>query len=110
MKRVSRTLQLGGLALGTALLLATTAHAQGAPEGKAGGTPDSGQTQRDRTPIDLSTIDKPKPEVEIFMGPDLGGTPPVGIVIIPDEAAKPPSSPSPPAKEQGAPPKKKDDQ
>lgn len=108
MKRVSRTLQFGGLALGAALLLATTAHAQAVPEGTVG-TPDSGQTQRDRTPIDLSPIDKPKPEVEIFMGPDLGSTPPVGIVIVPDEAAKPPSFPSPPAKEQGAPPKKKDD-
>ncbi len=109
MKRVSRTLRLGSLVLGGALLLATTAHAQGVPEGKAGGAPDSGQTQRDRTPIDLSTIDKPKPEVEIFMGPDLGGTPPVGIVIVPDEAAKPPP-PSPPAKEQADPPKKKVDQ
>lgn len=106
MKRIVRTWQLGGLALGTALLLATTTQAQGVPEGKA----DSGQTQRDRTPIDLSTIDKPKPEVEIFMGPDLGSAPPVGIVIVPDETAVPPPSPSSPAKEPAAPPKKKDDQ
>lgn len=98
--------QLGSLSFGAALLLTAVVNAQSLPEGKAG-TPDSGQTQRERTPIDLSTIDKPKPEVEIFMGPDLGGAPPTGIVIVPDEAAKTPPPAPPPAKE-GASPQKKD--
>jgi len=89
-------------------LLTDMVNAQAGPEGKAG-NPDAGQTQRERIPIDMSPIDKPKPEVEIFMGPDLGGTPPVGIVIVPDEAAKTPSSPAPPAKEDDSSPKKKPD-
>jgi hypothetical protein len=108
MKRSPRTLRLGGLVLGAALLLTATGHAQGVPEGKAGPL-DPGQTQRERTPIDLSTIDKPKPEIEIYTGPDVGGAPPRGIVIVPEEAVQPPSSPSPNTKEQAAPPKKKDD-
>ena len=89
-------------------MLAAVVNAQAVPEGKAS-NPDAGQTQRERTPIDLSPIEKPKPEVEIFMGPDLGGAPPTGIVIVPDEAAKTPPPPSPPAKEQASSPKKKDD-
>lgn len=108
MKRTSRTLRLGGLVLGGALLLTATGHAQGVPEGRTG-NPDSGQSQRERTPIDLSPIDKPKPEIEIYTGPDVGGAPPRGIVIVPEEAAQPPSSPSPPATEQAGPPKKKDE-
>ena len=105
MKRTLQTLRLGGLALGVVLLLAEPGHAQVVPPGN----PDAGQSQRERTPIDLSTIDKPKPEVEIFTGPDLGGTPPTGIVIVPDDAAPPPSPPSPPAKEGAPAPRKKDD-
>lgn len=99
--------QLGSLSFGAALLLTAMVNAQSLPEGKAG-TPDSGQTQRERTPIDLSTIDKPKPEVEIFMGPDLGGAPPTGIVIVPDETAKTPPPATPPSKEDAAPQKKND--
>jgi hypothetical protein len=94
--------------LGAALVLTATTHAQGVPEGKAG-NPDSGQTQRERTPIDLSTIDKPKPEVEIFMGPDLGSAPPAGIVIVPDETAKTPPPAAPSAPEGDSSPKKKAD-
>ena len=105
MKRTSQALRLGGLALGAALLLAEPGHAQAVPENR----PDAGQSQRDRTPVDLSTIDKPKPEVEIFTGPDLSGTPPTGIVIVPEEAAQPPPPPSPPAKEGAPAPKKKDE-
>ena len=107
MQRAWRSLLLLSACLVAALWLPATAHAQGVPEGKAG-NPDSSQTQRERTPIDLSTIDKPKPEVEIFMGPDLGGAPPTGIVIVPDEAAKTPSPPVPSAQEGDSSPKKKD--
>lgn len=89
-------------------MLAAVANAQAVPEGKAG-TPDPGQTQRQQTPVDLSPIEKPKPEVEIFMGPDLSGTPPTGIVIVPDEAAQPPPPPPSSAKEGTPSPKKKDD-
>ncbi len=81
------------------------AIAQAVPEGKTG-APDSGQTQRERHPDDLSPIEKPKPEVEIFVGPDLVGVPPTGIVIVPDETAK---TPAPPAKEEDSSPKKKTD-
>ena len=102
MRRIVPAWQLGSLSLGAALLLTAAANAQAVPDGKAG-THDPSQTQRERTPIDFSTIDKPKPEVEIFTGPDLGGTPPTGIVIVPEETAQPPSPPAPPAK-QGAPP------
>lgn len=84
-------------------MLAAVVNAQAIPDGKTG-THDPSQTQRERTPIDLSTIDKPKPEVEIFTGPDLGGTPPTGIVIVPEEAAPAP----PPAKEGTPAPEKKD--
>ena len=107
MRRIVPAWQLGSLSLGAALLLASAVNAQVVPEGKAG-NPDSSQTQRERTPIDLSTIDKPKPEVEIFMGPDLGSAPPTGIVIVPDEAAKTPSPPVPSAQEGDSSPKKKD--
>lgn len=105
MTRTSQAVRLGSLALGAALLLAEPGYAQVVPPGN----PDSGQSQRERTPIDLSTIDKPKPEVEIFTGPDLGGTPPTGIVIVPDEAPQPPSPTSPPAKEGTPSPQKKDE-
>lgn len=108
MRRMVPAWQLGSLSFGVALMLAAMVSAQAVPEGKTG-TPDSGQTQRQQTPIDLSTIDKPKPEVEIFTGPDLGGTPPTGIVIVPDEAPSPPSPTSPPAKEGTSSPKKKAD-
>ncbi len=108
MRRSLLSWQLGSLVLGTVLLLTDMANAQGVPEGKTG-NPDSGQTQRERHQDDLNPIDKPKPEVEIFMGPDLGGAPPVGIVIVPDEAAKTPLPPSSPAKEDDSSPKKKND-
>ena len=107
MHRIVPVWQFGSLSLGTALMLSTMVNAQAVPEGKAG-TPDSSQIQRERTPIDLSPIDKPKPEVEIFMGPDLGSAPPTGIVIVPDEAAKTPSPPVPSAQEGDSSPKKKD--
>ncbi len=110
-KKMQRSLpswQLGSLVLGTALLLTDMVNAQAVPEGKTG-NPDSGQTQRERHPDDLSPIDKPKPEVEIFVGPDLGGTPPMGIIIVPDEAVQTPSPPAPPAKEEDSSPKKKND-
>ena len=108
MRRIMLAGRLGCLSFGAALLLAAVAHAQAVPDGKTG-IHDPGQTQRERTPIDLSTIDKPKPEVEIFMGPDLSSTPPTGIVIVPEEAAPPPSPPAPPAKEETPSPKKKDE-
>lgn len=98
-------MQVGSLVVGAVLLLTAMVNAQAVPEGTVG-TPDSGQTQRQQIPIDLSPIEKPKPEVEIFTGPDLGGAPPVGIVIVPDEAPKTPAPPSPPAQEQPSPPKK----
>lgn len=88
-------------------MLTTVVGAQAVPD-KAG-NPDPGQAQRQQTPIDLSPIDKPKPEVEIFTGPDLGSAPPVGITIVPEETAKTPPAPSSPAQEPAAPSKKKDD-
>ena len=108
MRRSLPSWQLGSLVLGTALLLTAMADAQGIPDSKTGNQ-DSGQTQRERHPDDLNPIDKPKPEVEIFVGPDLGGAPPTGIVIVPDEAAKTPPPPSSPAKEDDSSPKKKTD-
>ena len=90
-------------------MLTDMVNAQGVPEGKTG-NPDSGQTQRERHSDDLNPIDKPKPEVEIFTGPDPAGTAPAGtVIIIPDETFKTPSSPSSPAKEDDSSPKKKDD-
>ena len=107
MQRLSPAWPLGSLSLGASLLLATVVNAQAVPEGRTG-NPDGGQSQRDRHPDDLNPIEKPKPEVEIFTGPDLRDTAPAGIVIVPDETVKTPSPPSSPAKEEDSSPKKKD--
>jgi len=108
MERPTRTWQIGSLALGAALLLTASGNAQVGPENRAG-LPDPGQTQRERTPVDLSPIDKPRPEVEIFTSPDMGSATPKGIVIVPDEAAQTPTPPPTSAKEPPSPEKKKDD-
>jgi hypothetical protein len=98
-------IRAGMLALAMPVLGTTESIAQ-APRGD---TPPSAQTQtqRDQTPINLDSIDKQKPEIEIFTGledPSQKGL--QGITVIPEEAGK---TPPPPAGEPDSPPKKKRD-
>ena len=97
----------GRLLLAAALVLATPTYAQVKPDIQTG-TSDGGQSRHDRLPADQSPIEKEKPEIEVFTGPDLGAVPPSGIVILPDEAGKTSPAPARPPKEEPAPSKKPD--
>jgi len=84
------------MALGVALSLTSHGYTQGIPDGRLS-NPDSGQAQRDRASVDGGTVDKPKPEIEIYSGPN-DTAPPTGgiIVIVPEEIAQPSTPPLPP--------------
>ena len=94
----------GILALAMTVLGATEGIAQ-AP-GSTGSSPPT-QPQRDQTPINLDIIEKQKPEIEIYTGPEDPSQQSLrGIIVVPEEAGK---TPPPPTGEPDSPPKKKRD-
>jgi len=97
-------IRAGILALAMTVLGTTEGTAQ-APGNTGPATPT--QQQRDQTPINLDIIEKPKPEIEIYTGPEtLSQQGLQGIVVVPEDTSK---TPPPPAEEQKSPPKKKRD-
>ena len=97
-------IQAGILALAIAVLGTTESIAQ-AP-GNTGPSTQT-QTQRDQTPINLDIIEKQKPEIEIYTGPEDPSQQSLrGIIVVPEEAGK---TPPPPTGEPDSPPKKKRD-
>ena len=97
-------IQAGILALAIAVLGTTESIAQ-AP-GNTGPSTQT-QTQRDQTPINLDIIEKQKPEIEIYTGPEDPSQQGLqGITVVPEEAGK---TPPPPTGEPDSPPKKKRD-
>lgn len=102
---MSAIIRAGILALAIAALCTTESIAQ-APRGDTGSSTQT-QPQRDQTPINLDIIEKQKPEIEIYTGPEDPSQQSLrGIVVVPEEASK---APPPPAGAQDSPPKKKHD-
>jgi hypothetical protein len=98
-------IRAGILALAIAALCTTDGIAQ-APRGDTA-PPAQTQPQRDQTPINLDAIDKQKPEIEIYTGPEDPSQQGLrGIIVVPEETGK---APPPPAGEPDSPPKKKRD-
>jgi len=95
----------GILALAMTVLCATESIAQ-APRGDTGSSTQT-QPQRDQPPINLDIIEKQKPEIEIYTGPEDPSQQSLrGIIVVPEEAGK---TPPPPTGEPDSPPKKKRD-
>lgn len=94
--------QAGILALAMTVLCTTEGIAQ-APGSTV--PPPQPQQQRDQTPINLDIIEKQKPEIEIYTGPEDPSQKVLqGIIVVPEEAPKPPS---PATSEPATPPKEK---
>ena len=98
----------------TAALALTLAALSAADGGAQAPPPDTGtshpsQSQHELPSGTIDTLDKPKPEIEIYTSPeDLNPSSQSGlkgIVVVPEEADK---VPSPPAKEPVPAPKKND--
>lgn len=98
-------IRAGILALAIAALCTTESIAQ-APRGDTA-PPTQTQPQRDQTPINLDIIEKQKPEIEIYTGPDDPSQKSLqGITVVPEEAGK---TPPPPTGEPDSSPKTKRD-